>query len=92
MTRLRARGGVRDKPPIIDDDDSEMILEKKKRRPGRKPVGEREKIDKPVRERIEHIVERERDITQDESSLYFIVRHSKAAIVVSKLIIFFQII
>lgn len=25
MTRLRARGGVRDRPPIIDDDDEEMF-------------------------------------------------------------------
>lgn len=24
MTRLRARGGVRDRPPIIDEDDEEM--------------------------------------------------------------------
>lgn len=83
MTRLRARGGVRDKPPIIDDDEPEMVLEKKKRRPAKKTVGEREKVDKPVRERVEHTVEKERDITQDESSLYYIVRHSKAAIVVS---------
>lgn len=85
MTRLRARGGVRDKPPIIDDDEPEILLEKKKRKPGRKAAGEREKIEKPVRERVEHIVEKERDITQDESSLYYIVRHSKAAIVVSRL-------
>lgn len=79
MTRLRARGGVRDKPPIIDDDEPEVVLEKKKRRPAKK--AEREKVEKPVRERVEHIVEKERDITQDESSLYYIVRHSKAAIV-----------
>lgn len=90
MTRLRARGGVRDKPPIIDDDEPEIVLEKKKRRPGRKAAGEREKIEKPVRERVEHIVEKERDITQDESSLYYIVRHSKAAIVVSRTSISFK--
>lgn len=49
MTRLRARGGVRDRPPIIDDDDEELfhaappVQAIRKRRAGRpgKPVVER---------------------------------------------------
>lgn len=47
MTRLRARGGVRDRPPIIDDDDEEMYspvptsAKKRKAGAGRKPVVEK---------------------------------------------------
>lgn len=47
MTRLRARGGVRDRPPIIDDDDEEMYnpvptsAKKRKAGVGRKPVVEK---------------------------------------------------
>lgn len=53
MTRLRARGGIRDRPPIIDDDDEEMFnplptsAKKRKAGAGRKPV-----VEKPVIERI----------------------------------------
>lgn len=87
MTRLRARGGVRDRPPIIDEDDDELfqiapIVTRQKRKP-RKPVTERpEKPPKPEKEKVDKVVDHERDVTQDESSLYFIVRHSKAAITV----------
>lgn len=47
MTRLRARGGIRDRPPIIDDDDEEVFnpvpTSAKKRRAGagRKPIIEK---------------------------------------------------
>lgn len=80
MTRLRARGGVRDKPPIIDDDQDELPVVIKKRKPAKKaPVEKPEKPERVIRERVETHVEKERDVTQDESSLYYIVRHSKAA-------------
>lgn len=93
MTRLRARGGVRDRPPIIDEDDDEMfrvappIVARVKRAPrNKKLVTERvERVEKPERERVERGTggDKERDVTQDETSLYWIVRHSKAAITVS---------
>ncbi|KAH8329283.1 hypothetical protein KR074_006906 [Drosophila pseudoananassae] len=85
MTRLRARGGVRDKPPIIDDDEDEFfapVARKRKTPATRKPPAERkerverprkEPVDKGHHERIDH----EREITTDENSLYYIVRHSK---------------
>lgn len=49
MTRLRARGGIRDRPPIIDDDDDEIYhapppaqtIRKRKAGAGRKPVAEK---------------------------------------------------
>lgn len=55
MTRLRARGGIRDRPPIIDDDDDDLFraappvqpTRKRKAGAGRKPIAE-----KPVIERI----------------------------------------
>lgn len=84
MTRLRARGGVRDRPPIIDEDDDDMfsivpVVARPKRKGGRKPAVERPP--KPPKEPVEHHpIDRERDVTQDESSLYYIIRHSKAAI------------
>lgn len=88
MTRLRARGGVRDRPPIIDEDDDDLVVPvpaapAKKRKIGgaRKQPVEREK-EKPVA--VEKpIVDRERDVTLDETSLYYIIRHSKSAIAVS---------
>lgn len=91
MTRLRARGGVRDKPPIIDDDEDEFfapVARKRKTPATRKPPAERkerverprkEPVDKGHHERIDH----EREITTDENSLYHIVRHSKNPIAVS---------
>lgn len=85
MTRLRARGGVRDRPPIIDEDDEELfqiapIVMRQKRKP-RKQIAERtEKPPKPEKEKVEKVVDHERDVTQDETSLYYIVRHSKVSI------------
>ncbi|KAG4065478.1 hypothetical protein HA402_009039 [Bradysia odoriphaga] len=83
MTRLRARGGVRDRPPIIDDDDEDMfrvapIVVRAKRKVGRKPAAE--KPPKEPKEVVEKVVDKERDVTHDESSLYYIVRHSKSPI------------
>lgn len=110
MTRLRARGGVRDKPPIIDDDVDEFVLpvmKKQKKQPRQlkiKPILEprerqerapRERVERPPRERAERaqvhhggeaggggggLDDKERDVTTDETSLYYILRHSKAAI------------
>lgn len=87
MTRLRARGGVRDKPPIIDEDEDDFwapVVRKKKPEKVRKPPGERrEKVDRPRKEHMDKEQERidmERDVTTDETSLYFIVRHSKSPI------------
>lgn len=89
MTRLRARGGVRDRPPIIDDDDEDMfrvapIVIRAKRKVGRKPATE--KVAKEPKEPVEKVVDKERDVTHDESSLYYIVRHSKAPITVRLII------
>lgn len=97
MTRLRARGGVRDKPPIIDDDEDDFFTPAvRKRKPAisRKAAGERrERVERPRKEHLEKENERfdiEREVTTDENSLYFIVRHSKAAIAVSRLVYFYQ--
>lgn len=108
MTRLRARGGVRDRPPIIDDDDEEMfqpaplvITRKRKPGAGRKPAAERVEKEKPIVEKPPRVVraspvhpraaaggdDRERDVTQDETSLYYIIRHSKSAIAVKYFIV-----
>lgn len=104
MTRLRARGGVRDKPPIIDDDVDEFVpLLKKQKKPPRqlkiKPILEpKERVERAPRQRIERAprerIERDHahhgadaggdlercDVNTDETSLYYILRHSKAAI------------
>lgn len=90
MTRLRARGGVRDRPPIIDEDDDDMLfnpapvsVRKRKVGAGRKPAVERVEKEKPVV--VEKApVDRERDVTLDETSLYYIIRHSKSAIAVRR--------
>lgn len=85
MTRLRARGGVRDRPPIIDEDDDDIfnpVPTQRKRKVVRKEPKERVEKEKPEKERVEKIIDRERDVTQDETSLYFIIRHSKASIAV----------
>lgn len=87
MTRLRARGGIRDRPPIIDEDDDDIVpapIIAKKRKVGsakKQPVDRVEKekpvlVEKPP-------VDRERDVTQDETSLYYVIRNSKSAIAVS---------
>lgn len=92
MTRLRARGGVRDRPPIIDEDDDDMLFNpapvssRKRKAPGpRKAPVERVEKEKQVVEKVpverERVaVDRDRDVTQDETSLYYIIRHSKSAI------------
>lgn len=54
MTRLRARGGVRDRPPIIDDDDEELFraapvvqpTRKRKAGAGRKPAVEKVTVER----------------------------------------------
>ncbi|XP_053673037.1 cohesin subunit SA-1 [Anopheles nili] len=90
MTRLRARGGVPLKAPIIDDDDDDDIFGKehqKKRKAPRKPreTVQKEHHEKPPRvyrheEREERVVVADRESTTDESSLYYILRHSKSTI------------
>ena len=108
MTRLRARGGVPSKPPIIDEED-EDFFGGRKRKSAKKALEPREirtpktpKEPKPPKEpRIqyeEHPGEkgavREREITTDESSLFYILRYSKSTITVlyllhSILVLFF---
>lgn len=96
MTRLRARGGVRDKPPIIDDDEDEFfapVSRKRKTPQTRKPPAERkERIERPRKEPVEKAhherIDNEREITTDENSLYYIVRHSKNPIAVSHIHIY----
>lgn len=92
MTRLRARGGVRDRPPIIDEDDDDMLFnpapvsarKRKAAGPRKAPVERVEKekqvVEKAPVERERVAVDRDRDVTQDETSLYYIIRHSKSAI------------
>lgn len=94
MTRLRARGGVRDKPPIIDDDEDEFfapISRKRKTPQTRKPAAERkERVERPRKEPVEKAhherIDNEREITTDENSLYYIVRHSKNPIAVGRFV------
>lgn len=91
MTRLRARGGIRDRPPIIDEDDDDMLFNPapvvvRKRKLPRKPPAERVEKERPVVEKV--VVERDREreaTTQDETSLYYVIRNSKAAIAVNQL-------
>uniref|UniRef100_A0A182JTG5 SCD domain-containing protein n=1 Tax=Anopheles christyi TaxID=43041 RepID=A0A182JTG5_9DIPT len=91
MTRLRARGGVPLKAPIIEDDDDDDFFGKeqqqKKRKAPRKPreTVPKDHHEKPPRvyrereEREERVVT-DRESTTDESSLYYILRHSKSPI------------
>lgn len=53
MTRLRARGGVRDRPPIIDDDDEEIFRAAPPTQSTRK-----RKAGRPPRPVVEKVVER----------------------------------
>lgn len=94
MTRLRARGGVRDRPPIIDDDDEDVytrqrapVVTPRKRKAGRKPAAEKVEKEKPAEKEKVTTVDRERDVNLDESSLYYIVRHSKSSITVCQMFI-----
>lgn len=92
MTRLRARGGVPTKPPIIDEDDEDMFLapSNRKRKLPKPPKEKVEKEPKTPRVRKEReVVEkeppeeriiREREITTDENSLFWILRYSKNTI------------
>lgn len=98
MTRLRARGGVPSKPPIIDEED-EDFFGGRKRKNARKPLEPRERpipVPRAPREpkapkepRIQHeehtgdkLAVREREITTDESSLFYTLRYSKSTITV----------
>lgn len=94
MTRLRARGGVRDRPPIIDEDDDDMLFNpapvsaRKRKAPGprkervhvERVEKEKQVVEKAPIERERVAVDRDRDVTQDETSLYYVIRHSKSAI------------
>lgn len=94
MTRLRARGGVPTKPPIIDEDDEDIFMANRKRKMA-KPL--KEKIEREPKEPrqpraprepkhqepAEERVVREREITTDENSLFWILRYSKNTITVS---------
>lgn len=87
MTRLRARGGIRDRPPIIDEDDDDMMFNPapvvvRKRKLPRKPPVERIEKERPIVERVVVERDREREASQDETSLYFVIRNSKSAIAV----------
>lgn len=99
MTRLRARGGVPLKAPIIDDDDDDIFFGggavvpiqplpkkiKQKREPRAPKQPRPPKLPKEPRVRREHeekeqTTDREREITTDENSLFYIIRHSKSSI------------
>lgn len=99
MTRLRARGGVPTRPPIIDEDDEDMFTSNRRRKlpkPIKEHVPREPKEPKPPRaqkepreprEPAEDRVVREREITTDESSLYWVLRYSKSTITVSCFIV-----
>lgn len=93
MTRLRARGGVPTRPPIIDEDDEEIFTAANRATPKRKlPKLPKEKVERePKTPRVRkerEVIEREpierdnfqREITTDESSLFWILRYSKNSI------------
>lgn len=87
MTRLRARGGVRDKPPIIDDDEDDffapVVKKRKQALPPKPPKEKRERVERTRKideDKEQERIDKERDVTTDEASLYYIVRHSKSAI------------
>lgn len=103
MTRLRARGGVPTRPPIIDDYDEEEFSNNRKRktpvrlprekierepkepRPPRAPREPKQHHAPQPRQRQQHQEDdvgeekmvKEREITTDESSLFWILRYSK---------------
>lgn len=94
MTRLRARGGVPTRPPIIDEDDEELFTSNRKRKlpkPLKEPREPREPKERQPRaprepkhpEPAEDRIVREREITTDENSLFWILRYSKNTITVS---------
>ncbi|KAL7037160.1 hypothetical protein ACKWTF_009097 [Chironomus riparius] len=92
MTRLRARGGVPTKPPIIDEDDEDffMTANNRKRKLPKLPKEKVEKEPKAPRirkerevvekEPLEERIIREREITTDENSLFWVLRYSKNTI------------
>lgn len=94
MTRLRARGGVPTKPPIIDEDDEDIFTANRRRklpklpkekveREPREPRVPRAPREAKVQEPAEERIVREREITTDENSLFWILRYSKNSITVS---------
>lgn len=93
MTRLRARGGVPTKPPIIDEDDEDLFTANRKRKlpkPLKEKVEREPKEPRPRAPREPKVIEpteerivREREITTDENSLFWILRYSKNTITVS---------
>lgn len=94
MTRLRARGGVPTKPPIIDEDDEDLFtagrkrklpkpLKEKVEREPREPRAPKAPREPKHQEPAEERVVREREITTDENSLFWILRYSKNTITVS---------
>jgi cohesin complex subunit SA-1/2 len=93
MTRLRARGGVPTRPPIIDEDDEDLFQTNRKRKlpkPPKEPKEPREPKERQPRaprepkhqEPAEDRVVKEREITTDENSLFWILRYSKNTITV----------
>lgn len=92
MTRLRARGGVPTKPPIIDEDDEDFFTSSRAPKRLKLPKPPKEKIERePKTPRVRkerEVVEREpverdnfqREITTDENSLFWILRYSKNSI------------
>jgi cohesin complex subunit SA-1/2 len=94
MTRLRARGGVPTKPPIIDEDDEDIFQANRKRklpkpfkekpeREPKEPRAPRAPREPKQIEPVEDKIVREREITTDENSLFWILRYSKNTITVS---------
>lgn len=94
MTRLRARGGVPTRPPIIDEDDEDLFMTNRRRKlpkPLKEPKEPREPKERQPRaprepknqEPAEDRIVREREITTDENSLFWILRYSKNTITVT---------
>ena len=96
MTRLRARGGVPTRPPIIDEDDEDLFMTNRRRKlpkPLKEPKEPREPKERQPRaprepknqEPAEDRIVREREITTDENSLFWILRYSKNTITVTNI-------
>jgi hypothetical protein len=88
MTRQRTRGAAATVCYLEDDEDD--LYFSRKRKPNRKPVEREKHVEKQQRneERIEKplAADKDRESNIDENSLYYIVRHSRSATTVRRVL------